>query len=604
MMSLGGALKEFPASNSHPIHYFYGLNNFLVLNPNVPNEKEDIDNETRSKMALSTITVALNNTGCSVPCFVQVMDRFKDMFIGVATGGGFRTNYEMIVLNKRPPYCDHLTGLLNMFKSKIKQDCASDLEIPSVKVSARFSYILDDWTCHVWSQTPPDLDMFSGVFGPDLVQDLSQLPFGTLKDPVKQLKLHASWYDLPEDIITDNDVHSDLDLVEAPAWAVGVQFEDLPQPLLTEYLRLFNSICDQNATLRQLLGEDMFKEDAPENLDKIPDVFNRLTGSASGYSLTSLINPVARWSRSAVIGGPIKADHLIKVLDYLFPDAQDHPKYPYPKNLGRFSSQHGIAIKSSPIDGLVWRLAIVFAHCLHVLGGIKPLAHLMHEVMLEIRFRWESGQVLPGLPSGSPDHGFCLFHQKLQMINCCIDRKLAREKSCSSTAGEADQQEAAEEAPTHKDNDSETDEDEFYDCDDDHQVQDQSDVQVPVWSKEPIGRLKRLGKTKLLHQDDFLYVPMCQDPSPLTEDMLAEQAEVMLQLGMDAEGARLRAKMQSASLLSDMESFKAANPGAVLGDFVRWHSPRDWDQEKVNNSAFVLYTCSNFTNFIPFFRGN
>ena len=34
--------------------------------------------------------------------------------------------------------------------------------------------------------------------------------------------------------------------------------------------------------------------------------------------------------------------------------------------------------------------------------------------------------------------------------------------------------------------------------------------------------------------------------------MLAEQAEVMLQLGMDAEGAQLRAKMQSAALLSGL----------------------------------------------------
>ena len=54
----------------------------------------------------------------------------------------------------------------------------------------------------------------------------------------------------------------------------------------------------------------------------------------------------------------------------------------------------------------------------------------------------------------------------------------------------------------------------------------------------------------------------------------------MLQLGMDAEGTELRAKMQSPSLLSDMESFKAANPGAILSDFVRWHSPRDWEDEK------------------------
>lgn len=53
----------------------------------------------------------------------------------------------------------------------------------------------------------------------------------------------------------------------------------------------------------------------------------------------------------------------------------------------------------------------------------------------------------------------------------------------------------------------------------------------------------------------------------------------MMQLGTDEAGAEIRAKMQSASLLSDMESFKAANPGCVLADFVRWHSPRDWDGE-------------------------
>ena len=35
-----------------------------------------------------------------------------------------------------------------------------------------------------------------------------------------------------------------------------------------------------------------------------------------------------------------------------------------------------------------------------------------------------------------------------------------------------------------------------------------------------------------MHNNEYLYIPVCQDPTPLTEDMLAEQAEVMLQLGM------------------------------------------------------------------------
>ena len=52
-----------------------------------------------------------------------------------------------------------------------------------------------------------DYQYFIKVLG---LEDLSQLPFGPIKDPIKELKLHASWYDLHEDIITDNDIHSGM----------------------------------------------------------------------------------------------------------------------------------------------------------------------------------------------------------------------------------------------------------------------------------------------------------------------------------------------------------------------------------------------------------
>lgn len=45
----------------------------------------------------------------------------------------------------------------------------------------------------------------------------------------------------------------------------------------------------------------------------------------------------------------------------------------------------------------------------------------------------------------------------------------------------------------------------------------------------------------------------------------------------EGEGAReMRTRLSAPSLTSDMAAFKAANPGACLADFVRWHSPRDW----------------------------
>ncbi len=86
----------------------------------------------------------------------------------------------------------------------------------------------------------------------------------------------------------------------------------------------------------------------------------------------------------------------------------------------------------------------------------------------------------------------------------------------------------------------------------------------------------------------------------MTEDMLNEQTDLLMGLGSSSEGSMLRAKVHSDHLLSDMQAFKvrqlsednsegictecplctqAANPGAVLEDFVRWHSPRDWIED-------------------------
>jgi hypothetical protein len=57
----------------------------------------------------------------------------------------------------------------------------------------------------------------------------------------------------------------------------------------------------------------------------------------------------------------------------------------------------------------------------------------------------------------------------------------------------------------------------------------------------------------------------------------------------------LRARLQSACLLSDMESFKAANPGCQLGDFVRWYSPRDWIETEEMGEDGVMMSKGNTT---------
>lgn len=272
-----------------------------------------------------------------------------------------------------------------------------------------------------------------------------------------------------------------------------------------------------------------------------------------------------------------------------------------------------------------------------------------------MRYRWENSILIPDLGTGSvsprtvcskpsvgsipqPNLGSCLLHQKLQMLNCCIERRIKRE-----SAGYGHEDTALHEAPSSvfepatslcqrdvPDNSSQTgaraeraesfassSDEEFFECDDgedniavdtdDDKIVSEANIKKQKFSHKKSltseksiessvsetsfkdsftfraeGRLAQIKNLHSLATGEPLYIPVTQEPSPMTEDMLEEHAEVLAKLGTTAEGSKLRARMQSACLLSDMESFKAANPGCILEDFVRWYSPRDYidDEEE------------------------
>ncbi|RKP33448.1 Rab3 GTPase-activating protein catalytic subunit-domain-containing protein, partial [Dimargaris cristalligena] len=89
----------------------------------------------------------------------------------------------------------------------------------------------------------------------------------------------------------------------------------------------------------------------------------------------------------------------------------------------------------------------------------------------------------------------------------------------------------------------------------------------------------------LLNSGETLWIPETQETPFMTEDLLQAQEEYLVELGTSPEAALQRAKIMSAELFSDMEAFKAANPGCVLGDFVRWHSPRDWVETETTGAV-------------------
>lgn len=102
-----------------------------------------------------------------------------------------------------------------------------------------------------------------------------------------------------------------------------------------------------------------------------------------------------------------------------------------------------------------------------------------------------------------PDLRTCLLNQKLQMLNCCLERKIARETVKYASA-----------------ENSEESDDEFFDATDDDD-EEKRNQKFSLWDK-PVGRLSKFGDMKLLQTGDPLYIPFTQDPVLKTEDQLEE----------------------------------------------------------------------------------
>lgn len=503
---------------------------------------------------------------------------------------------------------------MRLISAKVQQDPYRLEPVASI----RYTYMLSEWPEEAcWAQAPPDLDLDLGAVGDLGYSGLSRLPFGLLYDPVRELQLSAVWPRLPNGTFEDSLTRYTLDPCRAPIWTAKL----LPQPgsnegpqvagLLGEHLVEFLAVCADQRTVPQLLGS-AFQDDegAPEWVE-FSSALDRLT-EHSVPSLGSVIMGRRRrqqgCSSSSDKGqrGPLSQEVLVPILNFLFPEGLDERStedeqeplgtaYPsilarvpsWPENVEGLPEEHPLkevsaAMKSAPAGGLVWRLAVVSCHVLHSLGGLPALAHLLHEIRLELRFRWDNCLPVPGVDStAAPDLASALLHQKLQMLNCCIAHRAARDGTTLTAVKPED--------------DQPDDADEFFDCitddEDEHEEADESDQDktgnlsgLSSWDR-PEGRLKQCGRLRLLGSGTRLFVPHTQDPALVTEDTLQEQAEVLLRLGDTNEGSALRARLLSSSLLSDMEAFKAANPGCQLADFVRWYSPRDWVEVKEGDDS-------------------
>ncbi|KAG5876073.1 hypothetical protein JTB14_011557 [Gonioctena quinquepunctata] len=372
---------------------WYGLNEYIVL---APSGNVAITTESKIKVLLSSAYIVSSNLKCGGPIFVQIREKWQKCYLGVFQNDEVRINYEMVHLRRGPPHYQYLTGLLDLFKTKIM----SPSNIDNIAVSVQLTFTLSDFGRFSWKQDTMMTDNFD-------VESVFILPLGVSVDPINALVLKTTWSHLPDHLIVDGESYSDFDPVAAPKWSCLVKMTNEPVCLLADALTEFLQSLNNNSTVYDVLGD----------FATLPSVENNpldvLTEPAVP-TISALLTRAARrsLSKNKRSNPPISETILVPLLYFLFPDADESTSFPYgvkedKEAIDRSNSHEWFkkleedfkGFKTCGSDSLIWRLSIVLAHCLQSLGGMRTFSHIWYEFVQEMRYRWEKSMLIPGTNS-------------------------------------------------------------------------------------------------------------------------------------------------------------------------------------------------------------
>ncbi|RID69006.1 hypothetical protein BRARA_C01131 [Brassica rapa] len=212
----------------------------------------------------------------------------------------------------------------------------------------------------------------------------------------------------------------------------------------------------------------------------------------------------------------------------------------------------------------------------------------------EVRWCWEESQPLPKMPiDGSIDLSTCLIHQKLHLLAICIEKKCEmNEEFLDCIGSEEDSSEASDPIEEHHkvDDRRNASSEDLLRKRDSSITEDSSDrlryemdtESTNSVNQGPTHAIRRgsagpVGTMMLLKLHERLHAPFTQDPPLMTEDMHEERLQAVEAFG---DSLNVPGQLEKDILLSDMSAFKAANPDAVFEDFIRWHSPGDWESSQ------------------------
>ncbi|KAI4368913.1 hypothetical protein MLD38_017416 [Melastoma candidum] len=562
-------------SSLHDLQLCFGVRDFLMIAPQSASGVV-LDSPESSKL-LSAVAIALSNCSSTWPAFVPVHDPSRKAYIGIQSMGTvFTRSFEADHIGSQVPIkLMHLEGLYELFISKFAYSTLDFSEhVFRVHFTMRLTY---ETFAHNDDDVVQGRDMESSEIGGNPGHDLhnrshwdDDCPWSrwySAEDPMKGISLVAIWTDKVIDSSSEMAELENATPLEAEKWILSPQISpDVIDASMENKSAGFASQLSLLVDALDMSFQAQFMED-----------------------FVSVEKPGMEGLKSSLVIPPMSV--VDRILKELFQNGSIR------SNSGKGEPKLSRVIKGAPVESL-------FAEfCLHSLWcgncNIRAIAFLWIEFVREVRWCWEETQPLPGVPtSGSIDLSTCIVNQKLQMLSICIERKQQQNEEYQDCVGSEDADSIIIEHDGTAGYSSEEVEPgrssvgEFYSPSTPKKFEEsgKSSPRFALFPQESPSSMSLrssdcsrrgsagvVGCMKLLKSNQSLHAPFTQDAPLMTEDMHEERLQAV-----DAfkESFNFSAQLEREILSSDMSAFKAANPDAVFEDFIRWHSPGDWETDE------------------------
>lgn len=621
------ARTAFP--HTFALERYFAVSTYVLLGPS-DNESVLGDDETECSVYLSALCVAAQACQCTLPLFVPIGRPSTLRFLGRHRHQHQPHHHELVrymcdFTHQRSHSHRHVAGLLSLFNSKRRwrrqrrrsnhqqqqqqQEQPVSLSSKTTTVAARFTYEWSDFQVRL----PPLPD--------SLVTDRSFMAAHARalaeSDPISLIRISAIWEPFPVSDLQRNDALAAMPAITASRLRLSLP-SSVNSYVTCNPIRTPIAACARLNV--RLAGKAKKRLGSMNPAAPLPLLFIGSPSSATTSKMTSISSShVVLEGYLAQVGQYVEeAGHRNDSIDEEFLTSAIAALFETDL------SGRGIMVDVVEALGpnasdlpLLERLARLIA----VSESLQSAQQLWNLFLDGIQTLWEHRLTIPAIPFNpdtGPDHDASLVLQKLQMINCCTHRLRTKPRRHGGTGGARLRTGVI-------------------DIDDMGRKRQLPGVTLTNADGSDVVRSSNQAQMGL--EDNAVWEPYVQPHPLVTRDMVEDELQRMVQraeaLKRRAEHAAsggpmsarvqtvhnshspttttsagasskrsntsaeslkpatvrvsapplqgdqedVQAKRQSLTLKSDMMAFKAANPKAVLADFVRWFSPSDWIED-------------------------